>query len=285
MGRAQKLEAATAGPWSGEATTSAEEVTPETPRDAAQPAANVASAPRGVKLVLAIQVVMIAAIAASAVVTRELMIDLRRTNAQQAEAQATQLSALAAQTSELQTQTSELQTEVSALRQLVASRTGEDVIFLKIMVLKPRIDPELARQIARAVHQYSALYRRDPDLALAIMTVESDFNPKAVSSAGATGLMQVMPHWKKVLGIQGDLKDPEVSVQYGLQVLGFYLEMYKDVELALTAYNRGPGPVDNALVRGSSPNNGYAPRVLEVYEKLKRLNATPSEVAASGTSL
>ena len=43
----------------------------------------------------------------------------------------------------------------------------------------------------------------------------------------------------------------------------------------MTAYNRGPGPVDNALVRGNSPNNGYAPKVLEVYRRLKKLNASP----------
>jgi soluble lytic murein transglycosylase-like protein len=89
---------------------------------------------------------------------------------------------------------------------------------------------------------------------------------------GAIGLMQVMPQWEKVLGIQGSLKDPEISIKYGLQVLGFYMEMYKDLEMALTAYNRGPGPVDMALMRGRDPKNQYAPRVLKVYERLKKLS-------------
>ena len=84
--------------------------------------------------------------------------------------------------------------------------------------------------------------------------------------------MQVMPQWEKVLGIQGSLKDPEVSIKYGMQVLGFYMEMYKDIEMALTAYNRGPGPVDMALMRGKNPKNGYAPQVLKVYERLKSLS-------------
>jgi hypothetical protein len=42
--------------------------------------------------------------------------------------------------------------------------------------------------------------------------------------------------------------------------------------MALTAYNRGPGPVDAALIKGRSPMNGYAPKVMATYERLKRLN-------------
>jgi soluble lytic murein transglycosylase-like protein len=106
---------------------------------------------------------------------------------------------------------------------------------------------------------------------LAIIAEESRFNPNAVSPVGAVGLMQVMPQWEKVLGISGSLKDPEVSIKYGLQVLGFYMEMYKDIEMALTAYNRGPGPVDMALMHGKDPKNKYAPEVLKVFERLKKL--------------
>jgi soluble lytic murein transglycosylase-like protein len=157
------------------------------------------------------------------------------------------------------------------LRQYVASNSAEQVIFLKMLVLKPDLDPTLARTIARHVHYYASLYKRDPDLVLAIIAEESRFNPNAVSPVGAIGLMQVMPQWEKVLGISGSLKDPEVSIKYGLQVLGFYMEMYKDIEMALTAYNRGPGPVDMALMHGKDPKNKYAPEVLKVYERLKKL--------------
>ena len=169
-------------------------------------------------------------------------------------------------------QTALLRGEMMNLRQTVASNTSADVLFLKILLLRPHIDPELARTIATLVHKNAQLYGRDPNLVLAIMTEESAFNPRAVSSVGAVGLMQVMPHWKRVLAINGDLYDPDTNIKYGLQVLGFYLEMYGDLEMALTAYNRGPGPVDNALVRGKSPLNGYAPKVLAQYNKLKNLN-------------
>ena len=168
-----------------------------------------------------------------------------------------------------------IKAEASQLRQYVESSSAEQVIFLKILVLKPDVDVTLGRAIAKHAHHYGALYKRDPDLVLAIIAEESRFNPNAVSPVGAVGLMQVMPQWEKVLGISGSLKDPEVSIKYGLEVLGFYLEMYKDLEMALTAYNRGPGPVDMALMRGKDPKNRYAPEVMKVYERLKRLSVPP----------
>jgi|GEM_PF-1511037 len=165
-----------------------------------------------------------------------------------------------------------LKREIQQLRQYMASKSNEDIIFLKIMVTKPELNPDLAREIAQNVSRYCALYGHDPDLVLSIIAVESHFNPRAVSNKGALGLMQVMPQWKRVLGITEDLKDPETSIKYGLQILGFYLEMYKDRKMALTAYNRGPGPVDMALMKGQSPLNGYVPRVMKTYQHLKSMN-------------
>ena len=187
---------------------------------------------------------------------------------------ARQASDIGTRIGDLAEQSVAIKAEGSELRQYVESSSAEQVIFLKILVLKPDVDVTLARTIARHAHHYGALYKRDPDLVLAIIAEESRFNPNAVSPVGAVGLMQVMPQWEKVLGISGSLKDPEVSIKYGLEVLGFYLEMYKDLEMALTAYNRGPGPVDMALMRGTDPKNRYAPEVLKVYERLKRLSTT-----------
>lgn len=269
MSRAQKLESA-AG-WS-EGSTGAT-ATANVVAEAARAPAELAQAltPRGIRVLLAVQVVTLAALIAGVIVVRDLLIEVRQANAAQMGATQANVEKMSLA---LRAEVRTVENEVAAVRHLVASSTGEDVIFLKIMVLKPHIDPELARKISKGVHRYSALYKRDPDLVLSIMTVESDFNPTVVSYAGAIGLMQVMPHWKKVLNIQGDMKDPDVSIESGLQVLGFYMEMYKDTELALTAYNRGPGPVDNALVKGRDPGNDYAPRVLKVYEKLKKLSAS-----------
>ena len=177
----------------------------------------------------------------------------------------------------LTTQAQALTAEVQKLRDTVASHTGEDVLFLKVLLLKSSIDVGLARTIALETHRQAQLLQRDPDLVLAIMAVESDFHPEAISSVGAVGLMQVMPHWKRVLGIQADLADISTNIHYGLTVLGFYLEMYGDLEMALTAYNRGPGPVDLALRKGQDARNGYAAKVLGVYQRLKQLNVRSGE--------
>lgn len=167
-----------------------------------------------------------------------------------------------------------LQTNLVDLRQAVSSHAREESLFLKMLILKPSLDQQLARRIAVTVQSECLLFGQDPNLVLAIMSVESDFNPRATSNQGAVGLMQVMPHWKKVLGLQSELTEPEISIRAGIQILGFYLQMYRDLDMALTAYNRGPGPVDGALIRGTNPANGYAARVLATYEKLKGLDVS-----------
>jgi soluble lytic murein transglycosylase-like protein len=196
----------------------------------------------------------------------------------QAQTHSREVASWSDKTAALRSQTESLKSEIVNLRQFIASSSSEDVIFLKATILKPDINPELARLIAKNIHHYSELYGRDSNLILAMIAVESRFDPKAVSPVGAVGLMQVMPQWKKVLGITGDLADPELSIKYGLQILGFYDEMYKDLEMALTAYNRGPGPVDTALRHGKDPKNLYAPRVLSQYERLKRLTVSASPI-------
>lgn len=168
-------------------------------------------------------------------------------------------------------QSRELEAGLADVATAVSSHAREESLFLKMLILKPGLDQRLARRIARSVQNECLLFGQDPNLVLAIMATESDFNPKAISHMGAIGLMQVMPHWKKVLGL-AEMTEPEVSIRAGIQILGFYQQMYRDVDLALTAYNRGPGPVDGALVRGTSSANGYAAKVLVVWNKLKALD-------------
>jgi len=156
---------------------------------------------------------------------------------------------------------------------VVETRLHEDmdvnVINLKIHVLKRDVDPAFAVQIAKLVSKYAKIYQRDPDLILAVIKVESGFNPNAVSEVGATGLMQLMPHWIKIFGLTGDLTDPEVSIRYGMQVLNFYSGMYSgNVKLGLIAYNAGPGYVNST----EKPNPEYANKVISVYNQLKELN-------------
>ena len=104
------------------------------------------------------------------------------------------------------------------------------------------VSPPLAQEIARWLLFYCRYYRVPPDLALAVMYVESGFDRFAVSPAGAIGLMQVMPFWREELGERSDdLFDVEVNIRYGCAILRRYLDRYRTVDEALSAYNGSVG--------------------------------------------
>ena len=99
---------------------------------------------------------------------------------------------------------------------------------------------ELYEELVRAHSERQSLR---PELVRAVIQVESGFNPSATSSKGAMGLMQLMPGTARDLGVL-NAYDPEENIRGGTVYLRRLLDKYGDEQLALAAYNAGPGAVD-----------------------------------------
>lgn len=99
-----------------------------------------------------------------------------------------------------------------------------------------------ASGIQELIRSYSSMYRLDEDLVYAVIKAESDFNPNAVSSKGARGLMQLMPGTAAEMGVT-NIFDPAQNIAGGTQYLAKMMDLFHDRSLALAAYNAGPEAV------------------------------------------
>jgi soluble lytic murein transglycosylase-like protein len=110
----------------------------------------------------------------------------------------------------------------------------------------------------------------DPDLAFRLVKLESEFNPKAVSTAGAIGLTQLMPATARFFqkGVRAEqLYEPALNVRIGLRYLRTLMDEYKgNMNLALLVYNRGEVAVRDATSLGLDPTNGYDRIVMKGYK-------------------
>lgn len=97
--------------------------------------------------------------------------------------------------------------------------------------------------IAKMLHVAAQKYGVDPKLVFAIAKAESDFNPDVVSSAGAVGVMQLMPETAASLGVR-NIKDPRENIDGGVCYLKQMLTTFNgDLPKAVAAYNAGPQAV------------------------------------------
>ncbi|MFB3905499.1 MAG: lytic transglycosylase domain-containing protein [Acidobacteriota bacterium] len=120
---------------------------------------------------------------------------------------------------------------------------------------------------ASLIEDAAGRYKISPDLVKAMIRVESNFNPDAVSNKGCKGLMQLLPDTAKRFGVK-DVFDPTQNVEGGVKYLRFLLDYFKnDLSLALAGYNAG----ENAVTRykGIPPyreTRDYVKKVTALYQ-------------------
>ena len=127
-------------------------------------------------------------------------------------------------------------------------------------------------RIDNAVKSSAKKYGIDENLIKAIIKKESSFNPNAVSSAGAKGLMQIMPFNFNSLGIT-DPFNIEQNIEGGTKLLKQYLDKFNgNIEMGLMAYNAGPGTMKkrgvnspNELYKMPKETQNYVPKVMSYY--------------------
>ncbi|WP_043317615.1 transglycosylase SLT domain-containing protein [Microbulbifer sp. HZ11] len=116
-------------------------------------------------------------------------------------------------------------------------------------------DPEERLYVLKAIHREATRAGLQPEIVLAVIQIESAFDPYAVSRVGAQGMMQVMPFWKNEIGRPEDnLIDMETNLRYGCTILKHYIKKAKgNMPNALAYYN------------GSYGRHTYSRKVLDAW--------------------
>jgi soluble lytic murein transglycosylase-like protein len=161
--------------------------------------------------------------------------------------------------------------ELRGLLQKILSNTDCFADKYESEVWHKAMEPRLRRLVATPAERLEILdhvyceAKRDPalqlppDLVLAVIDVESRFDPWAVSPAGAVGLMQVMPFWPSQLGVQNQLVRVAPNIRMGCEILRYYLRVEnRNWARALARYN------------GSVGRNTYPALVMQRWQRTWR---------------
>lgn len=189
------------------------------------------------------------------------------------------------------------------IRTVVAIVLALGLLGLMLMFTTDRFKEKTVQvypmEYTQLIRSTAADYGLEPAYVAAVILAESSYDPNAVSSVNAQGLMQIMPETGAWIAgkfgeayTEGCLFDPATNIRYGCWYLGFLMERYDgDMKCSSSAYHSGQGTVDNWLkdpaysadgrtldVIPGSNADAYVNRVLEYYEKYEELYAKDAAV-------
>jgi len=178
-----------------------------------------------------------------------------------------------------------------ALIAVVVAAVVVVAVVLGVFVAMPELEKKQYKlEYKDLIETYSAEYNLDPYFVAAVIHTESGFDPEAVSSAGAIGLMQIMPEtgeWiagkLKIENFSTDmLHDPEANIEMGCWYLSFLKERFDALPEIMAAYNAGHNKVKEWLEDPQYSQDGktltnipygqtdnYVKKVTKAYEKYK----------------
>lgn len=134
---------------------------------------------------------------------------------------------------------------------------------------RSRVNGEVVRKdFGNLIESKSYKYGLDPALVKAVISVESDFNPRAISEKGARGLMQLMPMTARELGVANSF-DPDANIDGGVRYLKYLLDYFNwDIDKALAAYHAGiMRVIEHTGIPPIPATHHYVKKVKTVYSK------------------
>jgi len=156
---------------------------------------------------------------------------------------------------------------------------------LTLKDLKPKLAQFFAsssryKQMQPFIQEAARIHRVDYELLQALIAAESGFEPEAISTKGAIGLMQLMPDTARRFGVDSDrwssveskLKNPRLNLQLGARYLRLLIDMFPGrLDLALASYNAGEGAVQKAgnAIPNFKETQDYVVTVTQLYTVLK----------------
>jgi len=179
-------------------------------------------------------------------------------------------------------QFTEIYMQLQELTGMISNEVKREYYITKMVSVIAKSNDELESKaiydISKAIYEESVKYNFNPLLITALVNVESNFRPEAVSNAHAYGLCQVRrfiaPELAVNIGIEWDgaektLFNPIKNIKIGVYYLSMLNRNFNDLKTALIAYNQGPYYVQGELSNNRELNQTYLNKVLNYYAELR----------------